>query len=928
MTAPASSPRSPTRSSAPCSTPTCPPAGAYAVGMAYLPDDDAERARRRGPHRGDRRRARACGSSPGATCRSTPDLVGRGRPRVHAVLPPALRRRPTRGLTRHRARPGRVLPAQARRARGRGLLPVAVGPHRRLQGHAHHRPARAVLPRPVRRALRLRAGAGALALLDQHLPELAAGPPLPAHRAQRRDQHRQGQPQLDAGPREPDRAPTLFPGDLDRVFPICTPGASDSATFDEVLELLHLGGRSLPHAVLMMIPEAWENHESMDPARRAFYEFHSTFMEPWDGPACVTFTDGTLIGAVLDRNGLRPGRYWVTDDGLVVLASEAGVLDLEPERVVRRGRLQPGRMFLVDTAAGRIVSDEEVKSDPRRREPLRGVAARRPDRAWPTCPSASTSSTPPASVARRQRTFGYTEEELKILLAPMAAHRRRGARLDGHRHPDRGALGAAAAALRLLHPALRPGDQPAARRHPRGARHLARHARSAPRATSSTPPRRTPARSCCPSRSSTTTSSPRSCTSTPTATCPATAPSSSRAPTTSPAARPRCAPGCTRSSPRCRPRSATAPASSCSPTATPTATSRRSRRCCSPRPCTTTSSARRPAPRSACSSRPATCARCTTWPCSSATAPRRSTPTSPWRPSRTWCGTGAITAVTEEKAVANLIKALGKGVLKVMSKMGISTVASYRGAQVFEAIGLSQDLVDEYFTGTVSQLGGVGPRRHRRRDRGPARAGLPARRHPAGAPQAARRRRVPVAPRGRAAPVRPRHRLPAPARHAGAALRRLQAVHRADRRAVRAADDAARALRARRRRAAPAGADRRGRAGQRDRPALQHRRDELRLDQHGGARDPRHRDEPAQGPLQHRRGRRGPRAPAWTPSAARRSSRSRPAASASPRSTSPTPTTSRSRWRRAPSRGRAASCPGPRSTRGSPGPGTRRRGSA
>ena len=162
--------------------------------------------------------------------------------------------------------------------------------------------------------------------------------------------------------RESQISSDLFPGDLDRVFPICTPGASDSATFDEVLELLHLGGRSLPHAVLMMIPEAWENHESMDPARRAFYEFHSTFMEPWDGPACVTFTDGTLIGAVLDRNGLRPGRYWVTDDGLVVLASEAGVLDIEPERVVRRGRLQPGRMFLVDTAAGRIVSDEEVKS--------------------------------------------------------------------------------------------------------------------------------------------------------------------------------------------------------------------------------------------------------------------------------------------------------------------------------------------------------------------------------------------------------------------------------------------------------------------------------------------------------------------------------------------------------------------------------------
>jgi glutamate synthase (NADPH) large chain len=151
-------------------------------------------------------------------------------------------------------------------------------------------------------------------------------------------------------------------GDLNRLFPICAPGGSDSASFDEVLELLHLGGRSLPHAVLMMIPEAWENNPDMDPARRAFYEYHSTFMEPWDGPANVCFTDGTVIGAVLDRNALRPGRFWVTDDGLVVLASEAGVLDIDPAKIIRKGRLQPGRMFLVDTAAGRIIEDDEIKS--------------------------------------------------------------------------------------------------------------------------------------------------------------------------------------------------------------------------------------------------------------------------------------------------------------------------------------------------------------------------------------------------------------------------------------------------------------------------------------------------------------------------------------------------------------------------------------
>ncbi|MEO9139606.1 MAG: glutamate synthase subunit alpha, partial [Jatrophihabitans sp.] len=136
-------------------------------------------------------------------------------------------------------------------------------------------------------------------------------------------------------------ASDLIPGELKRLFPICTPEASDSATFDEVLELLHLGGRSLPHAVLMMIPEAWENNHDMDADRRAFYEFHSCVMEAWDGPACVNFTDGTIIGAVLDRNGLRPGRWWQTSDGLVVLGSEAGVLDIDPAEIVAKGRLQP-----------------------------------------------------------------------------------------------------------------------------------------------------------------------------------------------------------------------------------------------------------------------------------------------------------------------------------------------------------------------------------------------------------------------------------------------------------------------------------------------------------------------------------------------------------------------------------------------------------
>ncbi|GAA2344714.1 glutamate synthase large subunit [Streptomyces cuspidosporus] len=206
---------------------------------------------------------------------------------------------------------------------------------------------------------------------------------------------------------------------LERIFPICTPDASDSATFDEVLELLHLGGRSLPHSVLMMVPEAWENHPSMDPARRAFYQYHSTLMEPWDGPACVTFTDGTQVGAVLDRNGLRPGRYWVTDDGLVVLASEVGVLDIDPAKVVRKGRLQPGRMFLVDTAEHRIIEDDEIKA---------ALAAEQPYGDWLDAGLIDLADLPErehivhthASVTRRQQTFGYTEEELRVILAPMA----------------------------------------------------------------------------------------------------------------------------------------------------------------------------------------------------------------------------------------------------------------------------------------------------------------------------------------------------------------------------------------------------------------------------------------------------------------------------------------------------------------------------
>jgi glutamate synthase (NADPH/NADH) large chain len=206
---------------------------------------------------------------------------------------------------------------------------------------------------------------------------------------------------------------------LERAFPICTPGSSDTARFDEALELLHLGGYSLPHAVLMMIPEAWEHHESMPDWKRDFYRFHASVMEPWDGPASIAFTDGTVIGAVLDRNGLRPSRFWVTEDGLVVMASEVGVLPIDVSTVVQKGRLQPGRMFLVDTSAGRIVGDDEIKQDLAGQEPygeyLHAGLVHLDD-----LPARDFLTPQHASVVKHQRVFGYTTEELKILLGPMA----------------------------------------------------------------------------------------------------------------------------------------------------------------------------------------------------------------------------------------------------------------------------------------------------------------------------------------------------------------------------------------------------------------------------------------------------------------------------------------------------------------------------
>ena len=212
----------------------------------------------------------------------------------------------------------------------------------------------------------------------------------------------------------------LFGEDMKKILPIINPNGSDSAMFDNTLELLVLAGRPLAHAMMMMIPEPWSNDENMDPARRAFYQYHACLLEPWDGPAAIAFTDGRQIGAILDRNGLRPSRYCVTKDGLVILASETGVLDIPPENVLRKGRLQPGRMFLVDTEQGRIIDDEEIKQQ---------FATERPYREWinehlvhlEDLPAAPEVPLPDhETLLQRQIAFGYTHEDERIILAPMA----------------------------------------------------------------------------------------------------------------------------------------------------------------------------------------------------------------------------------------------------------------------------------------------------------------------------------------------------------------------------------------------------------------------------------------------------------------------------------------------------------------------------
>ena len=262
--------------------------------------------------------------------------------------------------------------------------------------------------------------------------------------------------------RESQLASELFGDDLQKVLPVVRAGGSDSANLDNVLELLQLSGRSLPHALMMMIPEAYEGRDDITDELRGFYDFHSCLMEPWDGPAAIAFTDGTLIGATLDRNGLRPGRWWETKDGWVVMASETGVLDIPAENVLRKGRLQPGKLFLVDLERGRIVEDHEIKGEIAAQQPYgewfeQGVAAsRRP------------AGAPAARAARRAAALAPARVRLHAgghARHPRAARaERRGAdRLDGQRPRARRAVGSAPAALHVLQAAVRAGHEPADR---------------------------------------------------------------------------------------------------------------------------------------------------------------------------------------------------------------------------------------------------------------------------------------------------------------------------------------------------------------------------------------------------------------------------------------------------------------------------------
>ena len=496
---------------------------------------------------------------------------------------------------------------------------------------------------------------------------------------------------------------------FDKIVPVCTPGASDTARFDEVLELLHLGGRSLPHAVLMMIPEAWERHPSMDPARRAFYQYHASLMEPWDGPASMTFTDGTVIGAVLDRNGLRPSRIWVTSDGLVVMASEAGVLNLDPSTVVKKMRLQPGRMFLVDTAQGRIVDDEEIKAE---------LAAEHPYQEWLDAGLFHARRSAPGRLRPDASSPGrVAPADLRLHLRGTqpagfadGAHRRRSAGLDGHRHPGRRALAAAADALRLLPAAVRPGHQPAAGRHPR---------RGGDQPAGTVGP-----------EGDLLNPTPESCRQIVLPQPILRNAELSKLICVDPdheirghkhgmrAAVIRCLYPVNRGGQGLKEAldnvRAKVSAAIRDGARIIVLSDRESNEQMAPIPSLLSVSAvhhhlvrDRTRTKVGLVVEAGDAREVHHMACLVGFGAAAINPYMAFESIEDMVDRGAIKGITSDKAKANYVKAAGKGVLKVMSKMGISTLASYTGAQLFQAIGISQQILDEYFTGLTCPTGGI-----------------------------------------------------------------------------------------------------------------------------------------------------------------------------------------------------------------------------
>ena len=682
--------------------------------------------------------------------------------------------------------------------------------------------------------------------------------------------------------RESELRSELFGDDLERILPVVSAGNSDSATFDNVLELLMLGGRSLPHAAMMMIPEAYRNRDDLPDYLKGFYAFHSCLMEPWDGPASVAFTDGRVVGATLDRNGLRPGRWVETTDGHVVLGSESGLLDIPPHEVRRLGRLQPGKLFLVDLERGRIVEDEEVKREVSTRHPYGEWYARNAVhfRELPPSEEVTLSDQP---LALRQRAFGYSQEDLRVLLAPMAID---AAEPIGSMGNDisLAVLSDQAPPLfsyfkQLFAQVTNPPIDPIREEIVMS---LATSLGNERNLFDETPEH------------------------------------AHKLLLDQPIL-------LNRELETLRHVSHDVYAASTIDITWPTAEGRAGmgeaieRICRQAREAIATGvniiilSDRQLGPRRAPIPSLLAVAAVHHHLVLQGTRLRAGIILESGEPREVHhfatligYGVSAINpyllletldqlvlegrivrsspdagevAIGAEEAAQNLVKAIGKGLLKTISKMGISTIQSYRGAQIFEAVGLERELIDTHFTGTASRIGGIGVdvlaaealERH-------------ARAYPARARRAAaRRRRLRVAARRRAPPVEPRDDRARPACGAGGQRRRRRRAARRragprdgarERRvrevprirahgqrrrrpaghAARAAGDRRRARRARPR------ADRAGgrRASERDRQALLHRSDEPWLDLARGARDARDRDEPARRALKHRRGRRGP----------------------------------------------------------------------